>query len=464
MRRRLACRRAARAAATAVGALLMTLPTLVWPSPAEAQMATPPPYPESGLGSKGPCGAPTDAELDIEDLDGTDPGAPSVQVSAFNQKLGLDERHVWVYEPTGTGVPRTGGTCNDSQRPVVLLAHGFPATELIWFGPAQPWLYGSLIQNLVSNGYIVVFPNYDAYGGFGGTASETVWYGFDQAVRGFEAGNPWDLEPRSPMTTRADLRRVGVFGHSLGGGLTPRLAQGIAAETISDGNPTTPDPYWGDEALWVVLNAASDLMYHCRVDDDDGDGQAFNGQPEPGGATEDDEDDPEPFPSVRPTSEQCNPTDHPVNMPPNADVLFVSYDGEELGNAVWIPTELLYRDMTPVDRKWAVLVRSDCSHSGEGEHRGEYPCGSPEFDNPAWPTHFTGHLTPVDPVAQVPAYARGRDHLKWYSTSRNVQALAECAIPGDQSPVGDDCDSNLLVPMGTWSDGEPATPAVNLTP
>lgn len=59
---------------------------------------------------------------------------------------------VWVYQPQGSGRPRVGGTCGDSSRPVVLLTHSWSATD--------PAGYGETIGHLVSNGHIVVFPNF----------------------------------------------------------------------------------------------------------------------------------------------------------------------------------------------------------------------------------------------------------------------------------------------------------------
>jgi hypothetical protein len=443
--------------------LLLGLSAAVWSPPAaEAQTAAIPPYPAAGLGAKGPCGgAPTDAELDTDDLDGSDAGSPAMQTNAI-----FPSRHVWVYEPTGTGSPRTGGTCNDNRRPVVLVVHGFPAQELIFLGEALPFLYGTLIQNLVTNGYIVVFANYDAVSAFADPgdfvdptrpdrAWATVWVGFDQAVRGFVPGNIWGLTPRAPMTTRADLREIGFFGHSLGGGMLPWLSTLTTLQTWDhDGNPGTPLVQWSSQALWANFSAASDLMWHCRSDDDDGDGQWWDGlDPE--------EDDPPPFPGeyVPPDNpfppQWCTPARHRVQMPVHANVLFTSYEGEEFGFAVWHATNYMFQDMTEVRTKWSVLVPHDCTHP-------EVPpsCSEPPTKQPT--STRTGHLTPTDPVWQAPEpWARARNHLKWYSVNRNFQALAECAQP----PVtSGECNSSRLAPMGTWSDGEAATPAIVLTP
>lgn len=360
---------------------------------------------------------------------------------------------MWLYEPTGTGSPRTGGTCGDNQRPVMLVIHGYPAQEwLPLTEPATPDFYWSLITNLVSNGYIVVFANYDNDIVQLENTWLTVWVGFVQAVKGIPTDNPWDLPAQSRMTSRANLLRIGLWGHSFGGGMTPMLSLMAAAETIPDDNPATPDPHWGDDGLWVAMYAATDLMYHCNIDDDDSDGQPFNGRLEPTWPylVEDDETDLPWFPTSRPMATYCNPTRHPVVMPPNARVLIVSYEGDYSvdgsGNRTYPirwASERLYLDMSSVQSKWSILVKDDCSH---------HPCASTPYT--------TSHMTPVDPVAAIPSeYREPVDHLKWYGTNRNLQVLAECAIFEDSR-----CNTNLLLPMGTWTDGEPATPASTFIP
>jgi hypothetical protein len=424
MRREQRRQRVTRAVAAALGALLLALPALAWPSPAQAQTASPPPQPASGqLGSPGPC---------------TVPATPLVRDNAWDPD---DRQRIWVYQPTGTGAPRTGGTCGDSQRPVVLVIHGFPVVEFIGVEMAVPDAYLSLIQNLVSNGYLVVFANYDSNLTTLDGLWIPVWVGFLQAVKGISDGSG-GLPDQLPMTTRANLRRVGMWGHSFGGGMIPQLALLTTTETTTDGpDPGTAPDAWGQEALWTVFNGASDGMYHCNIDDDNGDGNPY-------GAGENDVL--APWPLERPTPDKCNPTQHSVNMPPNARVLFVTYDREWSG--VYWASERLYLDMTPVASKWGIIVRSDCSHDGTPD-ASRYPCPSP--------THPTSHLTPVDPLAPGDPPI---DHLKWYGSNRNTQALAECAIPGDQPPAGNDCNIGLLHPMGTWTDGVAATPSVTYVP
>lgn len=118
----------------------------------------------------------------------------------------VDWRHdVALFEPAGTGRPWTGGVCDGAGRPVVLVAHGY--------GGSAPEVYQGLIDHLVGNGFIVVFPPYDA--AFDPPSQyRTVDAGFDAALA---------------ATDREDTGRVGAVGHSFGGGMTPWLLQRLAA-------------------------------------------------------------------------------------------------------------------------------------------------------------------------------------------------------------------------------------------
>lgn len=102
---------------------------------------------------------------------------------------------------------------------MVLLAHGY--------GGSAPEVYLGLIDHLVGNGFIVVFPPYDA--------------AFDPPAqyRTVEAG----FEAALAATDREDTSRVGVVGHSFGAGMTPWLLQRLA-----DGGR-------GADSTWSVMFA-----------------------------------------------------------------------------------------------------------------------------------------------------------------------------------------------------------------
>ena len=187
----------------AVATLACLAAVLVWSPTASAQAPTPPAQPTgSAPGSQGPCGKST--------------------TSAPNQQFG--DQTVWLFQPSGTGVPRTGGTCGDSQRPLVLVVHGWT------FGsPAAPDPHNTqVIDNLVSHGNIVVFANYHGPDMNSGAVYDEVDAGFAQA-----AG----------MTSRESTAHVGIWGHSYGGGMVPWLAQQAGARG------------WGSGSLWLGIQA-----------------------------------------------------------------------------------------------------------------------------------------------------------------------------------------------------------------
>lgn len=138
---------------------------------------------------------------------------------------------VWIFEPTGSSEASVaGGACDDAERPVVLLAHGF--------GQTDPTAYEGLIDHLVSVGNIVVYPVYEVSDGERSSLEEShrvVDAGFVAAV----ADAP-----------RADTTRVGVWGHSHGGGMVAFLTQQVGQRG------------WGRSALWLsnVAQAFTQLV------------------------------------------------------------------------------------------------------------------------------------------------------------------------------------------------------------
>lgn len=121
-----------------------------------------------------------------------------------------------VAEPTGDSPAPDGGSCSDDNRPVVLIAHGYLGNFVAG--------YEGLVRNLVSQGYVVVFPGY------------TVEFNADHQYKvvgdGFVQATEW--------SSRMDLSKVGVIGHSFGGGMLPWLVQQI------------DDRGWGTDAFWAV--------------------------------------------------------------------------------------------------------------------------------------------------------------------------------------------------------------------
>ena len=185
-----------------------------------------------------------------------------------------------IATPTGSGTPWTGGTCDDDSRPVVLLAHGY-------FGSLSA-AYGGMIDHLVSNGFAVVFPAWPI------PFDPDHWY--DIVDTGFVTA--------AAHEPRIDTARVGVLGHSMGGGMALRMVQ-LAAERG-----------WGSDALWTVLYAA-----------------AFAYQLPPG----------------------------PIEVPSHTRVAVVGYEDDPLiDNRIAI--ELLQATDLPAEQKVHVMVRTD--HSG----------------------------------------------------------------------------------------------------
>lgn len=184
-------------------ACILVSGVLALPEPASA--ATPPAKPAMGqLGGAGPCTA-------------------GPKTSGYGNRT----QYIWVQTPTGTGRPRTGGQCNDSNRPVVFIAPGYSAMT--------PSSYPHLIADMISNGHIVVYVNYSLFPIQPGTNYPQVLDGFKVAATTFNAR----------LGNRMDLDNIGIWGNSLGAGMVPWLAK----EMYASG--------WGYESLWLLSSATS---------------------------------------------------------------------------------------------------------------------------------------------------------------------------------------------------------------
>lgn len=183
------------------GAALTKAPSKAKNTPTPPPAAAPGQPAPGHLGGNGPCGkGPT----------------PTGIASRLQQ--------VWYFQPSGKGTPRTGGTCSDKKRPVIFIAHG--ATAII------PLVYQEMIDNMVSNGYIVVYTN-----------QTLLWkpeLTYPQVAEGAQYAVKW-LDMWAGR--RMDLDNIGIWGHSSGGGMVPWLAQ--QAEKAG----------WGRQSMWLYMAA-----------------------------------------------------------------------------------------------------------------------------------------------------------------------------------------------------------------
>lgn len=167
-----------------------------------ASAASPPKQPSKNqLGGEGPC-------------------KKGRTLTGFASRL----QQVWYFQPKGWGKPRTGGRCYDRKRPVIFIAHG--ATAL------APIFYQDMIDNMVSNGYIVVYTN-----------QSLLWdpdITYHQVAEGAMYATKW---LNLWAGKRMDLNHIGIWGHSSGGGMVPWLAQ--QAEKVG----------WGRESMWLHMAA-----------------------------------------------------------------------------------------------------------------------------------------------------------------------------------------------------------------
>ena len=107
--------------------------------------------------------------------------------------------------------------------PVVFFAHGFGGTSYLF--------YETLMRQMASNGYIVVFSPYTA----NILATHTVRY--NQLWNGF-------LTAVQQNSAIMDITRVGFAGHSYGAGATPEMARRAVAQG------------WGANGLFMFIMAA----------------------------------------------------------------------------------------------------------------------------------------------------------------------------------------------------------------
>lgn len=148
------------------------------------------------LGSQGPCGR-TNQQL----------SNPS---NFFNA--------IYVSYPTGSAAtPNLGGTCGDSARPVVFVVHGYLANSNL--------LYEGIIDHFTRAGNIVVMATYGS-GNLGDVLGSA---NIEVAA----------IAAAVPQLEREDMSKVGLIGHSLGGGMLPYVTQQVAARG------------WGTNALWL---------------------------------------------------------------------------------------------------------------------------------------------------------------------------------------------------------------------
>ena len=157
-------------------------------------------------------------------MDPTQPGADGP--CAVSKKRSVNNPAQWeletfVYEPTGTATPYSGGTCDDDDRPVIFFGHGYTASFTLG--------YEAFLHHLVSNGFVVVYPGYQL------EFDPIKQYRAEDA--GFVAG--------IAATPRADTERIGFVGHSWGAGMIPAMMQRAEARG------------WGAKATWGVMMAPS---------------------------------------------------------------------------------------------------------------------------------------------------------------------------------------------------------------
>jgi hypothetical protein len=301
--------------------------------PARAQLLPAPPgQPTTGLGANGPC----------------------TKSSVTRPNPAASGQYIVVYSPGGSAAsPAVGGTCADALRPVVVVVHGLGAgLDVQTFG-GESILYADLITHLVSLGNVVVFATYNTDG---------------NDVIGSYRNEDAALATAATMAPRGDFSRLGIVGHSMGGGATPYLAQQATARG------------WGSRSLWLVPIAP--WFVH-------GVGTG------------------------------------PITVPARTRVVVIGYDNDTyVDNRIGID---LYRSLSvPASQKQHVTVRSQTR----------------------WLTTLNAqHTAPNSLIAP-------NDAIKYYGLYRTIDALETCSL------LGTNCNADLTA-MGSWSDGQPVTPAIS---
>jgi hypothetical protein len=109
------------------------------------------------------------------------------------------EMNVSVYHPVNT----------DSPVPVIFFAHGFNAN--------YAFVYHSFLQHLASRGYVVVFSPYPGMS-VSLLTPETVLERYEVMWQGFK-------KPIQEFPDMIDSTRIGIIGHSFGGGAVPSMTK-----------------------------------------------------------------------------------------------------------------------------------------------------------------------------------------------------------------------------------------------
>ncbi len=172
------------------------------------------------------------------------PGSPATPFAAVTEEVienaSVPGKKVHVFRPTGAGVP--------AKAPVVLFLHGFGAT-----GPAP---YRLWLEHMARRGCIVVYPVYAGLEVPGPTSRyDTMWAGFETGLR--------LLSTPSAGAPAPDLGRMGVVGHSFGGGAAPAMAARAAARGYGANGMYVEcwAPWFDlDRAAWASIPAHAYLL------------------------------------------------------------------------------------------------------------------------------------------------------------------------------------------------------------
>ncbi|NLA35458.1 MAG: hypothetical protein GX868_07195 [Actinobacteria bacterium] len=121
------------------------------------------------------------------------------------------KHEVSIFLPVGQGF------CGEANRPLIVFAHGYVGFD--------PGAYQATIDHLVSRGFVVIFPAWTV--------------DFDPPMQ-YHAVNVGIDVGMGVAGDRVDTSRVGVVGHSWGGGMVPWLMQRVSERG------------WGSEALFGV--------------------------------------------------------------------------------------------------------------------------------------------------------------------------------------------------------------------